>query len=317
MPSFGFMVIRGLFAVAEHMAPRATGRAAFALFSRTPPRGRTSPKERAALQAAEPVMADARRHRLRAPSGEIAVYDFATGHPRRGTPTVLVVHGWGSRAAHMAGVIAGLDKAGFRVVALDLPGHGESGGSSLNMATAVRAVSEAAAWFGPFAAIVGHSFGGAVAANAVVGSIRGVEPVAAQRLVLVSAPSSMPALFRDFGRFLNLGTRTQTALDSRVQRLAGRPLEEFVVARQLVGVDLPVLVLHAPDDKEVPAGEAVALAAAGPHVRLEWKPGLGHRRILSDRGVVTRIVEFLQAPAECSADKAGVPGAALRPWSSA
>lgn len=292
MPSFGFMVIRGLFAVAEHVAPRATGRAAFALFSRTPPRGRVSEKERAALEAAEPVMREGRRHWLKTDGNRIAVYDFATGHTRR-APTVLVLHGWGSRAAHMAGIICGLDAAGFRVIALDLPGHGESGGSSLNMAIAVRAVAEAAAWFGPFAAVVGHSFGGAVAANAIVGSIRGAEAVTAERLVMVSSPSSMPSLFKDFGRFLNLGTRTQTALAERVERLAGRPLEEFVVASQLVGADLPVLVLHAPDDKEIPAKEAVALAGAGAHVRLEWKPGLGHRRILADTGVATRIVEFL------------------------
>jgi pimeloyl-ACP methyl ester carboxylesterase len=293
MPSFGFMVIRGLFAVAEHVAPRLTGRAAFALFSRTPPRGRASEKERAALALAGPVMAEARRHRLKSAAGMIAAYDFATGHKRQGAPTVLVLHGWGSRAAHMAAVIAHLDKAGFRVIALDLPGHGESGGNSLNMATAVAAVAEAANWFGPFRAIVGHSFGGAVAANAIVGSVRGTAPVKAERLAMISSPSSMPSLFKDFGRFLNLGTRTQTALAGRVERLAGRPLEEFVVANQLVGASLPVLVMHAPDDKEIPAREAVALAGAGPHVRLEWTPGLGHRRILADHAVASRVVEFL------------------------
>jgi pimeloyl-ACP methyl ester carboxylesterase len=290
------MVIRVLFALAEHLAPRATGRAAFALFSRTPPRGQGTDKERKALASAEPVMREARRHSLKTPAGVVVVHDFATGHARRGAPTVLVLHGWGSRAAHMAGIIAQLDHAGFRVIALDLPGHGESGGRSLNMATAVRAVAETEAWFGPFASMVGHSFGGAVAANAIVGSVRGVAPVAAKRLVMVSSPSSMPSLFKDFGRFLNLGTRTQTALADRVERLAGRPLEEFVVANQLVGATLPVLVLHAPDDKEIPAKEAVALAAAGPHVQLEWKPGIGHRRILSDCGVAERIVEFLTAP---------------------
>ncbi|MBX3530817.1 MAG: alpha/beta fold hydrolase [Rhizobiaceae bacterium] len=296
MPSFGFMVIRSLFTVAEHLAPRATGRAAFALFSRTPPRRRISPKERAALDAAEPVMREARRHWLKSDGSSVAAYDFATGHTRRGAPTVLVLHGWGSRAAHMAGIICSLDAAGFRVIALDLPGHGESGGNSLNMAIAVRAVAEAAAWFGPFDAVVGHSFGGAVAANAIVGSIRGVDAVPARRLVMVSSPSSMPSLFKDFGRFLNLGARTQTALADRVERLAGRPLEEFVVASQLVGANLPVLVLHAPDDKEISAKEAVALAGAGPHVRLEWKPGLGHRRILADGGVAARIVEFVTVP---------------------
>ena len=295
MASFGFMVIRGLFAVAEHFAPRAAGAAAFAIFSRTPDR-RVSRREAEALARAEPVMREARRHRIATAAGAVAVYDFATGHPRRGTPTVLVIHGWGSRAAHMAAQIGALDQAGYRVIALDLPGHGESAGRRLKMASAVAAVSAVEQWFGPFAAIVGHSFGGAVAANAAVGSVRGVPPVAAERLVMISSPSSMPSLFKDFGRFLNLGARTQTALDARVERLTGRPLEEFVVATQLVGRHLPVLVLHAPDDKEIAPREAVALAAAGDHVTLEWMPGLGHRRILTDCAVAARVVSFVAEP---------------------
>ena len=160
------------------------------------------------------------------------------------------------------------------------------------MARAVRAVAVADQWFGPFAAVVGHSFGGAVAANATVGSIRGVEPVRAARLVMVSAPSSMPALFGDFGQFLSLGARTQTALAERVTAIAGRPLSDFVVAEQLAGKAVPTLVIHAPDDREVSPREAEAIAAAGAHVSLDWAPGLGHRRILSDARVSQRIAAF-------------------------
>ena len=95
------------------------------------------------------------------------------------------------------------------------------------MVSAVRAASVVAEWFGPFAAVVGHSFGGAVAFNAVAGSIDGIAPVAASKLVLIAAPSSMPHLFRDFGRFLNLGPRTQSAVAEEVRRIAGRPLDDF------------------------------------------------------------------------------------------
>lgn len=297
MASFGFMVIRGVFAVAEHLAPRLTGRAAFELFSRTPPPHKLSGRQREALERSASFMREGRRHLLKVKGAQVAAYDFAARNGRRqGAPTALVLHGWGSRAAHMAPVIESLTEAGLRVVALDLPGHGESAGRRLNMASAVRAVQEADQWFGPFAAIVGHSFGGAIAANAVVGSIDGVPRVRARRLVMLSAPNSMPAIFRDFGRFLNLGTRTQTALAARVLELAGRPLDDFVVARQLAEHPLPSLVIHAPDDKEVPAREAEALAAAGGHVRLVWAPGLGHRRILADGGVARQIVEFLTDP---------------------
>lgn len=297
MASFGFMVIRGAFAVAEHLAPRLTGRAAFELFSRTPDPKKLSPREREALERSAAFMGEARRHSLPAEGGCVAAYDFAPASGRRlRTPAVLVLHGWGSRAQHMTPVIASLTQAGFRVVALDLPGHGESAGRRLNMASAVRAVHEADQWFGPFAAVVGHSFGGAVAANAVVGSIDGIAKLRTGRLVMISAPNSMPAIFSDFSRFLNLGTRTQTALAHRVEELAGHPLEDFVVARQLADHRLPALVIHAPDDKEVPAREAEALTAAGRHVRLVWAPGLGHRRILADGGVARQIVEFLTDP---------------------
>ncbi|MBO6716396.1 MAG: alpha/beta fold hydrolase [Rhizobiaceae bacterium] len=297
MASFGFMVIRGVFAVAEHVSPAITGRAAFELFSRVPRPDRLSAKEKAALEMAEPVMREGRKHRLKLEDGNwLAAYDFAPARGRKGTPTVLVLHGWRSRAAHMSGYISGLVQGGFRVIALDLPGHGESSGRRLNMANAVASVYAADQWFGPFSAIVGHSFGGAVAANAIIGSVEGVPAVRAGRLVTVSAPSSMPAIFREFGRFLNLGTRAQTALAARVLKLTGRPLEEFVVARQLAEHPLPALVIHAPDDKEVPASEAESMAKAGPHVRLHWAPGLGHRRILGDCGVTRRIVDFLTDP---------------------
>jgi len=296
MASFGFMVIRGLFAVAEQVAPRLTGRAAFELFSRTRPANRLSDKERDALERSAAFMAEARRHRLCPERECVVAYDFAPAGGTRRAPRVLVLHGWGSRAAHLSGIIRSLSEAGFRVIALDLPGHGESGGRRLNMATAVRAVHAADQWFGPFAAIVGHSFGGAVAANAIVGSIKGVEPVRAGRLVMVSAPSSMPAIFRDFSDFLNLGVRAQLALAARVHELTGRPLEDFVVANQLAERPLPALVIHAPDDKEVPAAEAESLARAGGHVQLRWAPGLGHRRILADAGVAQSIVAFLTEP---------------------
>ena len=68
----------------------------------------------------------------------------------------------------------------------------------------------------------------------------------------------------------------------QVRRIAGRPLDDFVGSRQLAETPVPTLVIHAPDDREVPPGHAELYAQAGDHVRLRWAPGLGHRRILSD-----------------------------------
>lgn len=292
MATFGYLLFRSAFALAEQIAPSLTGRAAFELFCRTPNPDRVSEREAAVLRAAAPFMAKARHHHLRTRDGYVVAHDFRSeaGH---GAPTVLVLHGWRSRTEYMKALIEAHRDAGFRVMSLDLPGHGGSTGRRLTMADAVRAAHVAGEWFGPFAAIVGHSFGGAVAVNAVAGSVVGIPPLAASKLVLIAAPSSMPVLFRNFGRFLNLGPRTQSAVAEEVLRIAGRPLDEFIGSRQLAETPVPTLVIHAPDDREVSADHAELFAAAGEHVRLRWAPGLGHRRILSDPGIVEEALGFV------------------------
>jgi pimeloyl-ACP methyl ester carboxylesterase len=286
-------IIRTLFGAAEHLAPRLAGRIAFELFARTPDPNALRDSEKRAIERAAGLLAEARRHCLTTRHGRVTAFEFRPQHVRHPLGTVLVLHGWVSRTEHMRVLIEALRAAGYRVVSLDLPGHGQSSGRRLTLVSAVEALHVVGQWFGPFAAIVGHSFGGSVAVNAVAGSIRGVPPLDTDRLVLISAPSSMPALFQAFGKHLNLGRRTYRALAGRVQTLAGQPLENYVGSRQLGSVPVPTLVIHAADDREVPVAHAEDHAAAGGHVRLEWANGLGHRRIVTDPGVAARAVAFL------------------------
>jgi pimeloyl-ACP methyl ester carboxylesterase len=292
MAPFSLKIIRSVFAAMEPVVPHLAGRSAFALFQRTPDPDRVSEREKKLNANALPFMAEARRHCLTTPYGRVSAFEFAARR-RRTAPAVLVIHGWGSRSEHMLTIVARLLEGGYRVVTLDLPGHGTSEGRRLNMMTAVAAVKEAALWLGPFSAVVGHSFGGAVALNAAFGSVRGFSPLAVDRLVLISAPSSIPALFEDFGRFLALGPRTRLVLAEQVAAITGRKLEDFVGTDQLRQLRMPALIVHAPDDKEVAFSEAEAYAGAGDHVELFRAGGLGHRRILADERVADRIAIFL------------------------
>ncbi len=293
MAPFGLKVIRGVFGLGEHVAPALAGRAAFELFCRTPNPKKMTEGERRAVVRAAAFMTEARHHRLKTASGCIVAHEFRP-QGRATAGTVLVMHGWRSRTEYMRSLIEGYRDAGYKVMSLDLPGHGQSLGRRLNLVSAVQAAAQVGQWFGPFAAVVGHSFGGTVAANAVAGSIPGVPPLATGCLVLVAAPSSMPAVFADFSRALNVGARSQRVMASQVKRLSGRPLDEFIGERQLAVAPVPTLVMHASDDKEVPAWHARRYADAGSHVRLHWADGLGHRRILADRGVVARAVDFVR-----------------------
>lgn len=304
MAPIAAQIMRGVFAAGERVAPRLTGRAAFELFCRTPSPGRLTAAERTALARAADFMRGGHTHRLAASSGPIAVHAFgAAGVPARGT--VLAIHGWRSRTEHLRVVIEALRRAGFDVVSLDLPGHGHSAGRRLNMALAVEAVRVAADRFGPFAAIVGHSFGGAVAINAAVGSVEGQARVVTGRIVAMASPSSMPRLFAGFGQMLGLGPRTQAALDGQVQRVTGHPLGAFECGEQLRRHRLPTLVIHDADDREVSGDHARLTAGAGDHVRLHWTRGLGHRRILADAAVAAEVAGFVAPEPERPSEPCG------------
>lgn len=296
MPSPLQRIIRAGFGIAEHIAPALAGHIAFAVFARTPNPGSLGEGARRAVDRAAPLLAEARRHCLTTRFGRVTAFEFRPRGEIARRGTVLMLHGWASRTEFMTALIEGYRSAGYRVISLDLPGHGHSSGRRLTMVSAVDAVRAAGEWFGPFAAAVGHSFGGAIALNAIAGSVRDIAPLSADRLVMIGAPSSMPAIFEGFARMINLGRRSYGSFVGRVEKIAGRPLDHYVGSRLLRSVSPPTLVIHARDDREVPAGEALDHGSAGDHVRLEWADGLGHRRILADAGVVAKAVAFVAEP---------------------
>jgi pimeloyl-ACP methyl ester carboxylesterase len=296
MASLGWRVIRMLFGVGEKVAPYLVGRAAFELFARTPSPHRQTDGERRAIARAAVFMQTARHHKVKVGPDCVAIHEFG---PEAGAGEVgraLVVHGWRSRTEYMKAIVEGLRGAGFRVFAIDLPGHGGSTGRRLTMMKGIDAVSAADQWFGPFDVVVGHSFGGAIAVNAAAASLKGTPPLAAERLVLIAAPNAISGVIDDFCRQTGLGARSQEALVARIERVAQGRLDEFTGSRQLARLTVATLIVHAPNDREVPAADASAYGGAGNHVSLHWAPGLGHRRILSDAIVVSRVVSFALQP---------------------
>lgn len=292
MSRSGQLVTRLILGQGGRLFPGLAGRAAFELFCRTADPRRPGAKERAAIDRAAPVMAEARHHLMKTQAGCVMAHQFRAKPGIHRMGRALVIHGWGSRTDLMAGMIDDLTRHGWDVIGVDLPGHGGSSGRRLNLKLGVEAVQAVADWFGPFDLIVGHSFGGAVGVNAVTGAIAGTRPLPAARLVTISAPSSMPQLFTGVGRFFGLGRRAQAAMEARIQKIAGRPLRDFVSAGLIKAFDGDVLVIHAPDDREVAFSEALAMEKAGRHVSLVRAEGLGHRRIVNDPGVFKAIRDF-------------------------
>ena len=119
-----------------------------------------------------------------------------------GTPSVLLIHGWGSRATHLGALVKTLVVAGYRCVAFDLTAHGRSPGHLNTLPQTVRATRAVASTLIERAplAVIGHSFGGTAACLAACdGPVRG-RPIGVDALVTLSAPSSLRTMTERFLR---------------------------------------------------------------------------------------------------------------------
>ena len=85
-------------------------------------------------------------------------------------PTVLLLHGGGQTRHAWGGTALALARAGWRAVALDLPGHGESAWSAsgdYRIDTLARAMGRLWRELGTPLAVIGASLGGLVSMAAV------------------------------------------------------------------------------------------------------------------------------------------------------
>lgn len=261
--------IRIFFAVLGRVSPALAGRIAAWLFAR--PRKHRRPEREVALIA--------RGTRLALPDG-LSATSWGAG------PAVLLVHGWEGRGAQLGELVDPLVAAGYRVIALDGPAHGDSPGTSTTgpeFAAAIATVRESVA---ALSAIVAHSFGGFASLLAIS---RGV---AVDRLVIIAAPSSVPEVLDDFVHLIRL---PRAAFPHMVRALEARvhgTMASFEVSAFAHTVKIPVLVAHDTDDKEVDYEHGPRLSELL-GARLLTTSGHGHRRILFAPDVVSAIVEFV------------------------
>src|SRR5690349_4240764 len=103
------MTRRGMRALGA-IAPELTARWAERMF--------LSPRRHARPEREHEWLASARRGEVRYRTSLLPTYSWGQG------PAVLLVHGWEGRATQLGAFVPALLEAGYRVVAVDMPGHG-------------------------------------------------------------------------------------------------------------------------------------------------------------------------------------------------
>lgn len=230
---------------------------------------------------------------LRVQSGRTMIAVEVRGRADR---TVLLVHGWSGSGDDMRAMATALVDAGYRAVSLDLPAHGASGGVRTTLTEMMRAIAAVASVVGPLDGVVAHSLGSAAVTLAL-----GERMVRARSAVLL-APAVGPIAFVErYRRLIGLPSARVPGMVRRVSERAGRDVALLDARLGARGLDVPALVVHDPEDREVPFEQGMAIAEAWRGSRLLPIDGAGHRKILGDPRVLAATVEFLDSAARQTA----------------
>jgi esterase/lipase len=201
---------------------------------------------------------------------------------------ILLVHGWESRATQVSGFADKFVEAGFQVIALDGPAHGQSAGKQANPVMFAKAVEQANSEFGPFDIIIGHSMGGSAVAIALS------EGVESKKVVLISSPSSIESVLKRFAKFIGLPAKSTQRFLHLVGENVGRSVESLNIAKLMQSSSSKGLIIHDKDDIEIPYADAKIIEQNWRGSRLISTQGYGHRSILRQKDVWVSVLSFVQ-----------------------
>lgn len=220
------------------------------------------------------------------------------------------MHGWGRSSADFHSTLDGLSgQAALDAIALDLPGFGAtppppSAWGSPEYASAVSPVLDEMA---DQIVLVGHSFGGRVAAYLAPRHPDRVKAVilSSVPLIRLQSPRRAPALFLLARRAHRMGLLS----DDRLQHLrikygssdyrAAQGVMRSVLVKlmtetydaQLRALDVPVELVWGDDDKDVPLPVAEQVIGTLRHGSLSVCPGAGHLVPLTAPSKLRELIE--------------------------
>lgn len=240
------------------------------------------------------------------------IYYYVYNENLSDAPPVVLIHGAGGNHLYFPPKIRRME--GFRVFALDLPGHGKSGG--VGKQTILAYAQAVVHWMDDVklskAILVGHSMGGAIAMTiahefpervlglgliATGARLRVAKPILENSMNVATFPKAVDLLLSHaFGIYA----------DNRMKELAKQRMLEvrptvlyadmvacdvFDVMPVLSEIEVPALVICGDEDKLTPLRFSQYLADRLPNARLKVIPGAGHMVILEKPDEVVEAVQ--------------------------
>ena len=204
-------------------------------------------------------------------------------------PAILFVHGWNGRGVNFACFFKDLIRAGYSVVTYDGPAHGESDGLATNyfeLTDTVRSFLDPSRNL-DIRGIVAHSLG----ASAVINCLSKDNPPV-DAVLIAPALKLKELLFNTF-KHHGVPEAVYQALIGNLEAAFGYDVHQDNPYRLAKTVSSKMLIVHDIDDGTIPYLDSKKLSEKTDHVFLHTTHGLGHKRILRDKAVITAITTYL------------------------
>ncbi len=202
-------------------------------------------------------------------------------------PAAILMHGWAGRGLQLSAFIEPLTNAGFRVVAVDGPGHGRNEGGLPGLPTMAACLEQAIVELDA-KVIAAHSVGAAAAI--IAASRNGYQG----RLLCLGGPPETYNIFTRARGYMGLPesgrTRFMEYLRRRVQGVRFDDVMDIQAAAGSLGHRL--MAILAEDDDSVPVEESRAIVEGAGGEVLVLK-GPSHRNIMWAPDAVVSGVRFL------------------------
>ncbi|MBL7887018.1 MAG: alpha/beta hydrolase [Flavobacterium sp.] len=214
---------------------------------------------------------------------EIVVYHYGKSEKK-----VLLVHGWSGRGTQLVKIADELIELGYSTISFDAPAHGKSKGNSTIMTEFIASILVLEQQFGPFEFAIGHSLGGMSILNAIKQSLH------VKKAVVIGSGDIIQDIIDDFVKKLKLNSNIGVLLRNHFERKYDQKMNDYSASEAAKDVKIPVLIVHDTDDTDVNVKAAHHIKENLLNSEIMITTGLGHRKILGNKEVINKVIEFIQ-----------------------
>ena len=200
---------------------------------------------------------------------------------------ILLVHGWSGRSTQLFAFADKLLENGFMVISFDGPAHGKSTGRTTMMPEFLKTIEKINTTFGPFEAAIGHSFGATSLYNAASNFLT------IKALIAIGSGDKISDIISNFAKNLYLKEKSARKIQSGLENKWMIHIDDFASSTVAKKIKIPVLVVHDKNDGDVPVSCAYRIRQNLEKGSLLITNGLGHTKILRNKEVVNKSVEFI------------------------